>query len=559
MLIVRNTLSSIVVMLCLLAYISCVRAAPLAGHATVFVYVDISPNAITKPVNRRLLGNNIEWTQRGDGLLLPNSLTLEPNLLSRLTELAPTVIRYPGGSQADLFHWQMAMGTLSERGMVENFFTGLLEPADFGPAEFLQLCQLTGATPLITANVVTGDAMEAAAWLAATNVDRITSPTGNVLPIVPLWEIGNEPYLTDDRPDLAISASEFATRVNSFVPAMRAVDSSIMIGVPLAGDRLSQFLPAPNNVFNETVLAALTVQPDYFAIHNAYLPFYYGTLPTINDVYLQTVAGAWLVNQDLDAVRSQVDAHFPGLSIPFGLTEHNALFTLNSSPTDEYVASFASAMYVADLLIMLAQRNDILTADFWSLLDNAFFGTIDGAGRNRPIFAVLSVFSQMWLGDVLPTQVTGPTFNVPAATGVGLFPGAIDLPTVTALTLRNADAIRMILINKDPTLPMTVQIQLSDPVQITNLTSREYYRNDVFETFMIGDNTLNWQPASVSQVSGNVIVTLKEHSIRTVEFSVQTPTVAVPTVTHWGLLLLVLLVVTCSTIILSRRRGYVYI
>ncbi len=534
------------------ACVGCLRAAPPAAVVAVVVQVDNRPSAPTKPVNRLLLGNNIEWTQRGDGLLLPNSLSLDPNLLSRLTDLAPTVIRYPGGSFADLFHWQVAMGPLTNRGMIENFLTGSLERADFGPAEFLLLCQSTGATPLITANVVTGSAAEAASWVTATNIDRIPSPTGGLLPTVPLWEVGNEPYLTGERPDLVLSAAEFATRVNAFVPAMRAADPTILLGVPLSGDLLSQILPPPDNVFNDNVLSALTVEPDYFALHDAYLPFYFGTVPPLNDVYLQVVAGSWLVNQDLDAVRAQVDAHFPRLRIPFALTEYNALYTLNSSPSDGYIASFTSALYVADLLMMLAQRDDILTADFWSLLDNGYFGAVDDAGRQRPVFPVLSAFSTMWHGDLLPTQVTGPTFDAPAATGVGIFPGVVGLPTVTSLAISDAGTVRMVLINKEPNQPLAVQIRLAEPVSISSLSSREYYRADVWETFLTGSNGLTWQPAGVSQSGGVISLTLKEHSIRTVEFMIPSSAHVVPTTSRWGLMMTILLLAISGTVLLRR-------
>ncbi len=510
-------------MLYVSAYGGSVKAAPSTPSVTVLVQVENGSTASKKPVNRLLFGNNIEWIQHGDGLLLPGSLVLDPNLVNRLLELGPTVIRYPGGAFADTFHWQAAMGPLQNRGMIENSITRLLEPADFGPAEFLQLNQLTGAIPLITANVVTGDAVEAASWVTATNIDRIRSVTGEFLPRVPFWEVGNEPYLTGERPDLALSAGEFAARVNIFIPAMRAADPSIQVGVPLEGDRMAQFLPAPDNLFNANVLAALTVQPDYFAVHNAYLPAYFGTVPPLTDVYLQAIAGAWLVNQDLDAVRTQVDARFPTQRIPFALTEYNALFTLDNSLSDGYIASFTSALYVADLLMMLAQRDDILMADFWSLLDNGYFGAIDDAGRKRPVFAVLSAFSKIWHGNILPTHASGPTFDAPAATGAGAFPGAAGLPTVTSLAIRDAGTLRVILVNKDPDQQLPAHIQLAAPAPINNLTSREYYRADVFETFLAGNNGLDWQPASVSQAGGGIDLTLKAHSIRIVEFTIPSP------------------------------------
>jgi len=468
-------------------------------------------------INRLLLGNNIEWTQRGDGLLEAGSLDFRPTLAQRLNTLAPTVIRFPGGTFADTYHWRRALGPLDQRGSIENTLTRAFERADFGTSEFLLLCRQTGAQPLITLNVVTGMPAEAAAWLRATNVDRLTASDGTLLPRVRYWELGNEPYLTGERPDLVLTPTAYAARANAFIAALRQVDPDVQLGVPLLGHALAQIVPEPQRHFNETVLAALAQPPDFYAVHNAYLPAYFKDLPPQEDVYYQALASPWLVKRDLDALHAQISARFPDQPVMFALSEYNALYTLGKPDTDSLSANFTSALYVADLVLSLAQRDDVLVANYWSLLDNYVFGALDSEGRPRPTYPVLSAFSEVFQGSILPTTVAGPSFDAPAARD-SLFPGVSGLPLITALALQTPEVTRLVLINKDLHAAHKVEVSFSTPVRPQQLTSRSYTRNDVLEVFLEGDVTLGWQPSEVSYSAEKLKFTLAPHAIRIVSW-----------------------------------------
>jgi len=481
------------------------------------VRIRINNDSPGRAINRLLLGNNIEWTQRGDGLLRAGSLDFRPELAQRLNTLAPTVIRFPGGTFADTYHWQQALGPLARRGLIENTLTHTFERADFGTVEFLSLCRQTGAQPLITLNVVTATPAEASDWLRTTNVERLVAPDGTLLPRVLYWEIGNEPYLTGGRPDLALTPAVYAARANAFITALRQVDPNVQLGVPLLGHALSQIVPEPQRHFNETVLAALAQPPDFYAVHNAYLPAYFSGLPPREEVYYQVLASPWLVKRDLDALHAQISARFPDQPVRFVLSEYNALYTLDKPDTDSLSTDFTSALYVADLVLSLAQRDDVLMANYWSLLDNYVFGALDGEGRPRPAYPVLSAFSGLFQGRILPTTVAGPTFDAPAAQD-SLFSGAGGLPLITALALQTQEATRIILINKDLHAAHKVEVDFSTSIQPQRLTSRSYTRDDVFEVFREGDPTLGWRPSEVAFSAGKLKLTLAPHAIRTVSW-----------------------------------------
>jgi alpha-L-arabinofuranosidase len=81
--------------------------------------------------------------------------------------LASTVLRYPGGTQADAYNWQAVVGA---DGTCLHVFANVQQTVRFGIMEFLDLCGQTGAAPLITVNLVEdGSPPLSAAWLGFVN------------------------------------------------------------------------------------------------------------------------------------------------------------------------------------------------------------------------------------------------------------------------------------------------------------------------------------------------------------------------------------------------------
>src|SRR5262249_11807607 len=177
-----------------------------------------------KEVNRRVLGNNIQWVDRGDELLSRDGQALDPRMFALVKDLGATVLRYPGGAQSDMFQWQAGEGPLSRRGASEHFFSRKAQQVVFGTAEFLDLCRGLAADPLITVNTASGTPERAAAWVRSVNLPV----GGSIRGPVRFWEVGNEPYLRETvRPELAVEPEVFANRANAFIRAMRAADAGI--------------------------------------------------------------------------------------------------------------------------------------------------------------------------------------------------------------------------------------------------------------------------------------------------------------------------------------------
>jgi hypothetical protein len=234
-----------------------------------------------------------------------------------------TSLRYPGGSYADLYHWETHSGTTTPAQGAGSNVIYVAPEANMG--RFVSVLKEVGANAFITVNygmnsraTGPGSPKEAAAWVAYANgsptdtavigadnsvppVDfqtvgywaglrasaplatddgknflRINHPT----PIgIKLWEVGNElygngfyggtgweadfhvPYDGTTRTNnAALSPATYGSGVAAFASAMKAVDPTIKVGGVLSwGDQ------SPS--FNIPVLKAACAAMDFAAIH----------------------------------------------------------------------------------------------------------------------------------------------------------------------------------------------------------------------------------------------------------------------------------------------------
>ena len=438
--------------------------------------VRITSSREPRPVNRLLSGNNLQWVDRGDELLKPNSLELDLTKVERIKALGPTVLRYPGGSLSDLYNWRLGLGPMHKRGTNSRFHGPGRDRVLFGTLEFLRLCQAVGAEPLITVNVTTGTPKDAVEWL---NYIRQLKSEGNLqLPSVRYWEIGNEPYLIGDhQKDLALEPEEFAQRANALIRQLRAADPLIRVGLPLRSERLGGLPATPLPKYNDRVLSNIKEKFDFACLHNAYLPFIRHGKYSGLKIFKASMAAVRVVKDDLKTTRTLLEKYFPDRSIPLAITEYNSLFTINGSASDQYIASLAASIYLADLIRVLSLEKDILMANYWSLSGNWFFGAMDRSGRPRPSYALLKNLKKLWRGRNLEIGVTGPTFDTER---VGYVPAQTKVPTVEGMGTIEGNHVGLMLINKHSRLRVEAQIT-SHPdldlelVQSHQLTAPEYF------------------------------------------------------------------------------------
>ena len=390
-------------------------------------------------VNKKLLGNSVEWTDNGDGIV-DNNGSIISSVFNVLSPLTIGSLRYPGGTLSDSFHWADSIGPISSRGYDKNLANNT-QKVIFGFNEFLNLSQTFNADPLITINVPSGTSAEAAGW-----VDYADQKHAAGLPMVSYWEVGNEPYIKQtNRPDLWITPSNFISKFNSFIPAMKAVNSNIKVGLPMRVDSINGIPLSAYANYNTTVLSGLTQPIDFLALHY-YLPYTSNGSYTDEQLFLAAMAASNTLNTDIN--NSVALAHsYLGVNVPVAVTEFNALFTLNNVNTNSYIQSLMGALLIVDMVSVFINNSNVIFANFWSLLGNYYFGLIDQGFNPRPSYYAMKMLSKLMQGNEINNTITAPTFSNPSIGTVA----STNTPLITSITTRNNNTTRVLIINKSKT------------------------------------------------------------------------------------------------------------
>ncbi|MFN8095515.1 MAG: alpha-N-arabinofuranosidase [Vicinamibacteria bacterium] len=153
---------------------------------------------------------------------------LRPDLLAALQGLAPTFIRWPGGSYASIYRWKDGIGpAVARRYNPNTIWGGYSDYYGFGTDEFLELCQKLGAAPMIVLAATSLDPAQlqyALDWVhylvdpPTTEWGRRRAGNGHPEPYrVPYIQIDNEPM------NHGLSPEQYAAIVNLYGPRLREI------------------------------------------------------------------------------------------------------------------------------------------------------------------------------------------------------------------------------------------------------------------------------------------------------------------------------------------------
>lgn len=122
------------------------------------------------------------------------------DLLQAIKELQPATIRYPGGCFASQYRWKDAIGPLKERKMHPHVIWADRDMNEYGTDEFLRMCEIVGAEPVMVLNVSMGiqyvlDWIEYCNGPVTSAWGSIRAKNGHPKPYdVKFWEIDNETW-----------------------------------------------------------------------------------------------------------------------------------------------------------------------------------------------------------------------------------------------------------------------------------------------------------------------------------------------------------------------------
>jgi alpha-L-arabinofuranosidase len=168
--------------------------------------VTIAPEAVIGDTDPRLFGAFVEHVGRCvyGGLYEPGHPTagedgFRRDVLALVRELAPTIVRYPGGNFVSGSNWEDGVGPREQRPRRLDLAWLSTETNQFGTNEFIDWCRAAGAQPMLAVNLGTrrGDAARnlleycnhpgGTAWSDLRRQHGWEQPHG-----VKVWCLGNE-------------------------------------------------------------------------------------------------------------------------------------------------------------------------------------------------------------------------------------------------------------------------------------------------------------------------------------------------------------------------------
>lgn len=488
------------------------------GNTQTNVTVTID-NSASGSAKRLLLGSNAVWYDNGDGMIQPNTVSFDPAKLAAVQRMAPTLLRYPGGTFSDTYRWKAGVGPLSARTESPSPFSRGPQKVLFGTDEFLALCQLTGAEAMITVNVVTASSSEAVDWVNYVNKTVRNGPLGP-LPKVTYWEIGNEPYLkVDGRSDLDLTPAQFVARANEFIAAMKAADPSIKVLLPARYPTLGSVVATRYPDYLPVVFGGLTQAVDMLALHDAYLPLVIdNSNPSQESLFKAAMAAAVVTKQDFMNVRAEWVRIRGTAPPPLAITEFAPLFTTGNLFTDGYITSLAGGLVNANSYSLFDADPEVKLANQYALSQEGSFGAVGFDSTLRPAGVVHSAFSSAMKGTRLGVTVQGPTFSNAA---VGAVPAQSATPEVSVLAHQDGKLLRVLLTNRSYASARIASVTRAGGGGIVSASARVLTTSDAFAGANDASPRPDFTPLVVPGTAFPLSVTLPAHSL--VELTVTLP------------------------------------
>lgn len=175
-----------------------------APHPTVTIWPQRGSD---RTVRAGLFGVNHRYAYNGFGMWDPSIPGVPKRFERRFDADRFRAIRFPGGTIANTYHWDRAIGPPADRELNVSGRTGEPLTNDFGPDEFGGFAAKHRLEAMMVANFGTGTAREAANWVEYMNTPVGSNPNGGVAwakvraanghrqPYgVRNWEIGNEMF-----------------------------------------------------------------------------------------------------------------------------------------------------------------------------------------------------------------------------------------------------------------------------------------------------------------------------------------------------------------------------
>ncbi len=186
------------------------------------------------------------------------------DVLEKVKELNPTMLRFPGGTVVKTFHWEDGVGPKEERKAKKNLIWSGINDYHFGTCEFIEYCIEINCEPVLVINLSTGTPDEAANWVEYCNGTENTyyanlrRSHGYPEPFnVKYWALGNEEAAEPDA-GRHQDPHKYVEDVWHFIKLMKLTDPKIKL---IANGETS------NSEWNKIILKGIGGAIDYISYH----------------------------------------------------------------------------------------------------------------------------------------------------------------------------------------------------------------------------------------------------------------------------------------------------
>lgn len=499
-----------------------------APGTTFTATIRIEPDEAIGKIQPGIYGQYLEHVEAHEETIYPSlwddthkhadRMGIRTDVARAVKNLGTSVVRWPGGCFADVYHWEDAIGPRKLRQPKPNLHWGGMESNMFGTDEFIHWCRLAGVEPYINVNLGSGTLAEALRWLEYVNGspetpqgrrradNATTEPYG-----VRYWGIGNEtwgPWETGHA-----DADTYGTSLSLWAKAMRKQDPSIRIlgvGSEEGNDRH----------WDSTVLAKAGADIDLLTVHM------YGVSTRYDGSEYEAVAftPVYLENR-LERTLETIDHSTASQSrkepLNISIDEWNIRHSYDGKHNRKSERTMQDAVFTAGFLNAMIRKSPRVEMANYVFLVNGNATLL--VNEDMIVWTTLAhLFKQYaeWMhGTAVTTIVDSPgTTPPPPVTG---HPGREPAPDykggnaqwIDAVSARHNDgALAVAIVNRHPTSSAMVEIALKDgwgsSDMIWRLHGESPYAKNTFEqpdqviptVQATKDNGITCPPHSVTMV-----------------------------------------------------------
>jgi alpha-N-arabinofuranosidase len=297
-----------------------------------------------------LFAANVENVGRGVYGGVWEQTTFGPGIPEAVRRLAPTALRFPGSVSCGSYDWRDGVGPRPRRRIETTPWTAMAElllgsgadvdalaahigppeSNDFGTDEFLELCAIAGAEPVLAVNANLGTTA-AVQWIEHCR-GRAAEGCGGP---VRWWAIGYEPYAPYE-PGSFPSGERFGHVLLEYAAAMREADPTLHILAPgaawpseergdavnVAGDGTVQTMLDRLRTWNHDLLSVAGDEVDAISLHYTFPGVLRRYVRDTASDSLQVMTGGDALGAYLDATIAGIDAVVdPARALPIELRE----------------------------------------------------------------------------------------------------------------------------------------------------------------------------------------------------------------------------------------------